>query len=73
MVALLIESGKMKQTRLTITIFLILVQAYVTIVSLHLEMANVTIIALGSITATGAAYKILETKRPSKKKDNENA
>ena len=71
MVVLLIESGRMKQTRLIITIFLILLQAYVAIASLHLGHTDVTIIALGGITATGAAYKILETKRPSKKKQNE--
>ena len=61
----------MKQSRLKISIFLILVQSYVCIASLHLGMANVTIIALGGITATGAAYKILETKRPSKSKTND--
>ena len=59
----------MKRTRLVITIFLILVQTYIVIASLHLGMANVTIIALGGLTATGGIYKYVETKRPSKKGD----
>lgn len=56
------------RTRLKVAIFLILVQTYICIASLHLGMPNVTIIALGGLTATGGAYKWLETKRPSNAK-----
>ncbi len=58
-----------KKTRFKITVFVILYFMIVGIIALFKKEAQVTIICLGGITASGVMYKHTETKRPSKKRN----
>jgi len=55
----------MKRTRLTITISTLIFCGYIAARSLELGKTDVTVIALGVISAAGVMYKHVETKRKS--------
>lgn len=57
----------MKQTRLRISIGIIIYLALVGFVALMLGYPNVTMFCIGGITGSGLMYKYGETKRPSSK------
>ena len=61
----------MKQTRLKITVATLLFCGYVAIRSLELNHTDVTVIALGVISAGGLMYKHVETKRKSNKDEGQ--